>query len=159
MRRNASIRVLAVVAICLLAGMAYYLRDLKPALIAAQLTFSRDAFEAVLSQWSPEDLRRFNQHFTADYVFLVVYGALGWLLGRRLASSKGPSVQALRWLLPAAAVFDFIENVLHQVFLAFRPGGSPEPLYVVAGTAALLKFALIFAFTALAVRAWRRKPA
>ena len=84
-----------------------------------------------------------------------------------LSANPDPSATLIRLIvigtvpavIAALAFNDFIENVLHQVFLAFRPGGSPEPLYVVAGTAAVLKFALILAFAALAVRAWRRKPA
>lgn len=151
---------LGIVAACLLAGMACYLRGLEPALAAAQLTFSRGAFEAVLSNWSPEGLRRFGQHFAVDYVFLVAYGAFGWLLGRRLLAGGGRApAKVLPWLLPAASAFDLLENVLHQVFLASRPSGSPEPLYFVAGTSALLKFALILAFIVLAISAWRRQQA
>lgn len=143
-------------AACLLVGMAYYLRDLKPALVAAQLTFSRDAFEAVLSTWPAEGLRRFSQHFAADYVFLAAYGAFGWLLGRRLAVWNAPGAQVLPWLLPVAAVLDLAENVLHQFFVGMRPLGTHEVLYFVAGVSALFKFVLILAFALLAVYVWRR---
>lgn len=143
-------------AACLLVGMAYYLRDLQPPLVAAQLTFSRDAFEAVLSTWSAEGIRRFSQHFGADYVFLVAYGAFGWLLGRRLAVRNAPGAQVLPWLLPVAGVLDFVENVLHQIFVGMRPLGTHEVLYFVAGGSALFKFVLVLAFALLAVHAWRR---
>jgi hypothetical protein len=142
--------------ILLMAGMAAYLRDLEPSLLAAQFTFSRVSFEAVLSRWSPDQVARFAQHFKVDYLFLLVYGFFGWRFGRQRlfshrSASKGRSV--LPWLLPIAAAFDCLENMLHQSFLS-QPQGDSQ--YVLAGMAASAKWALTLAFLALAVHAWRK---
>lgn len=153
MKRNATVWTLGLLTIFLFASMAYYLRDLKPSIVAAQLSFSREGFESVLSCWPPEQVQRFSRHFAVDYVFLVVYGAFGWRLGRQLnALHPTPNKVSLLlpWLLPTAAVFDCAENVLHQTFLS-HPNGVLECAYFAAGLAALSKWCLTLVFIVLAV--------
>lgn len=153
---------LAILAAALLAAMTYLVGGLKPSLIAAQLSFSREAFDAIVGEWARTEgsLDRFNRHFAIDYVFIVVFSLLGFLLGRRLVSQRpaGTVPSMLPWLMPLAGIFDCIEDLLHQSFIAAGQQGAARLLYPVAGSAALAKHVLMIAFIALAVRAWRGKP-
>lgn len=159
MKRDTLLWLSGLLTVVLLAGMAWYLRDLKPNLVVAQLTFSREGFESVISSWAPDQVRRFGRHFSVDYVFIVVYAVFGWLLGHRLTGghlTKSSGTHLLPWLLPAAAAFDCLENMLHQAFLLHRPDGLQSGLYIAAGLAALAKWVLTLLFVALAIRAWRQ---
>ncbi|MGE3955915.1 MAG: hypothetical protein AB7H96_04285 [Vicinamibacterales bacterium] len=160
MKRDPVLWAVGFLGVCLLGSMGYYLHDLDPIPLAAQLTFSRESFNGVLSNWSADQVQRFKHHFAVDYVFLVVYGVFGWLLARRLASQRNviQGARLLPWLLPAAAAFDCVENLLHQVFTS-HPDEMASGLYTLAGTASLVKWSLSAVFGLLSGRAWRQNAA
>ena len=136
-------------ALALFAGMAWLTAPLQPGVPALQLTFSREAFEGVLSGWvaAGEDWR-FARHFWLDYPFALLYGWLGW----RWRSHGLPG-----WLLLGAAVADLLENTLHVSFLA-RPALWGNGAYLLAGWAAMVKFKLLAVAALVAgVRRWRRR--
>lgn len=112
---------------------------LRPGLLGAQFTFTERHFRSVVDQWGPEGLARFRSHFVLDYCFLACYGLFGLALGFALQS-------AVPWILPAAAVFDAIENLLHQRFATAAPNSLPKIAFLAAGVSSSMKWALIAAF-------------
>ena len=58
----------------------------------------------------------------------------------------------LRWILPAAALMDAGENLLHLCFIQ-SPGTLPAVLYSVAGSFATSKWLLIAGFAVTAIYA------
>lgn len=151
-------------------GMTFYLRDLAPSVLHAQLTFSSSGFEGVVGRWSPEMLERFRRHFVVDYGCIAAYSLFGAQLGRLLVRrlQQGRAVDSedtrraaatsdllsfvLPWALPSAGACDVIENTLELLFLAARPRLLFEPAYLAAGVAAAMKFALFGLFSLAAIR-------
>ena len=138
------------ISLALAVGLGIHTRSLKPRVFRAQLTFSEAAFRRVLAQWTPEGRELFAAHFRADYLFLVAYAGFGFFLARHFAPGPGvlPSwlMLALPWLLPLAAAFDAIENILHQRFLSVLPGTLPEIWFAISGAAASAKWLLSIIF-------------
>lgn len=147
---------LGLLAVSLMAGMGFYLRRLRPSLFRVQLTFSEVEFRRIVGGWTPEDRTRFAAHFAADYIFLLVYAVLGYTLGRYLlpsgATEPGFVLSLLPWLLPLAAAFDCVENLLHQRFIAAPAGELPAVWFRVAGIAAAIKWGLVGIFILLLVQ-------
>lgn len=148
----------AAAAVWLLA-LSVWLAPLSPGLVSLQLTFSADAFQRVLLSWSADDLARVRWHFVADTVLLALYACFGFLWARR-----SPAAQVLRrrWrlaamlALPLAALADLTENLLHQHLLDLPAGATAAAVvYLAAGLAASLKWALCLVFALLAVAARR----
>jgi hypothetical protein len=138
-------------------ALVIYLRRLQPPIVSAQLTYTEQGFRAVLVRWSPDGRERFRRHFAADYVFILLYGASGWLWGEGLQASRpaGLLADALALLLPAAAVFDCVENLLHQCFLRAKPGTLPAWLFALAGGAATAKFVTWGGFAGVLLASWQ----
>ena len=136
--------------VLLFAGMTVLLAPLKPGILALQCSFTRDSFHAVLAAWGDAGLRRYRAHLPVDFVFLLGYAAFGYLWTMQAARPTGPLAP---WLLPAAAVCDVLENLLH-LRLA-QTGVSAAPAwYAFTGTCSALKWALVFAFAGLVVVAF-----
>lgn len=136
-----------VTSVLLFAGMGIYTHPLSPSIPELQLTFTEEAFYKILNQWDASELVIFKGHFFIDFVFLLHYGVLGYLLTTRtlLFQNVKPSIKlAFAWMLPAAAVLDAVENFLHLYLVAAI--GATSPLYAVSGVVASLKWLLIFFF-------------
>lgn len=140
------VRLLAAIAVLLLAGMAVWLAPLQPGVLALQLSFTPRAFAFVIHSWSADDLARFRMHLPFDALFALVYGAFGFRLFSHSAALRRSAVAgAARWLLPLAAVLDLLENTAHAWLTALPRLDLPR-LYLAVGTAAALKWALVLAF-------------
>lgn len=137
-------------------ALAFYLRGLKPSIVSAQLTYTEQGFRAVLGRWPHDSRDRFSRHFAADYLFILLYGVSGWLAGPwpQAALPAGPLADLLPLLLPAAAVFDCVENLLHQRFLRAEPGALPAGLFALAGVAATAKFVAWGGFIGVLLARW-----
>ncbi|MFZ4288521.1 hypothetical protein [Variovorax sp. HJSM1_2] len=143
------------VVLVLSAGMSWYLRGLKPSILALQFCFTRRGFLAILVAWQTEGVARFKKHFVADYPYLVCYGLLGYALATQVSwLQQAPVGEALLgvlpWLLPLAAVFDLLENSLHRHLVRGQNAmHAPEALFLLAGSVATLKWLLVAGFLML----------
>jgi hypothetical protein len=146
-----TIAILALVCTVLLAGMGVYLLPLQPNMVALQtLVFTPAEFNAILNAWGPQGVVRFRNHLPVDGFFLLCYGALGYLLTLHTGLFSQWSVvarKAVSLMLPLAAAFDAVENLLQWHLTALQ--APAEPLwYLVSGTASMLKWLLIVLFVA-----------
>jgi len=130
-------------------GIGIYLRRIGLGILAIQFTFSEAAFHRVLSRWAPGELQRYRAHFVADYVFIALYAAFGWLLAQALLPAEKTASAFVAALLPLAALCDICENLLHQRFLRSPPCKVPGYWHRLAGLASCAKWMLIAAFTYL----------
>ncbi|MEY4376918.1 MAG: hypothetical protein RJB26_1468 [Pseudomonadota bacterium] len=153
-----SARMAVGLAVCLIVGLALVLfvamlvltAPLVPALPAIQLTFNREAFDAVLAAWVAQgEAWRFAWHFWLDVPFVLAYAWAGWCWRERQPLAG--------LLLVGAALADLLEDALHLWFLGWS-GSAPEGFYLVAGWAAMVKFKLwAVAGLVAGVRWWRRR--
>jgi hypothetical protein len=127
-------------------GIGVYLRRIGLGILTIQFTFSDTAFHRVLSRWPPGEVRRYRAHFVADYVFIALYAAFGWLIAHALLPADKDTSTVVATLLPIAALCDVCENLLHQQFLGAPPGVVPAHRYRLAGLASSAKWVLIVAF-------------
>lgn len=145
---------LGVAALLQFAALAWWLRGLEPTVLALQWTFTPEGFAQVLQAWSDADRARFLAHLPWDMALLLTYAAFGLRLAAHAPALHrvGPAARALaRVALPAAAVFDAVENLLHaQLVPATGPG--PAWLHALAGGSAALKWAGVA--SCLLVWAW-----
>ncbi len=147
-----------VAALSIFVGMAWYLAPLRPGPLALQLTFSPAAFAAVIHSWSPGDLERYRAHLPCDFVLLVCYGVFGWSLVSRTRLFQGVPKwlrEIVRWMLPLAALFDAVEDLLHGWLTAMPRFGVVLP-YVVSGSCSVLKWILLIGFAVAAALALAR---
>lgn len=144
-------------ALALFAGIAWHLSPLDPGIVALQFSFSRQSFQLILDAWRPEGRTLYRSHFTADFALLVCYGALGYLVAEKTQLFRRHSaVRRLgAWLLPAAALSDALENVLHLRLIADGP--ETDPLYAAAALFASLKWTVFSAFLVLVAGALVRR--
>lgn len=152
------IRLLAVVVLALLAGIGWYLAPLNPNILALQFAFTPQAFGEVIHRWPAEHLARYRAHLPFDFLLLLAYAVLGYLIAARTALFVLlPTLlrHFARWLLPLAASFDAAENVLHWWLTAAPRFGVPLP-YLLAAGCSVFKWALLFAFGLLALYALAR---
>ena len=155
MRRSS---VIGVLALALFVTLGVYLWPLTPSILALQFTFSEPAFQAVLEKWQPSGLHLYRSHFPADFVLLALYGIFGFLFGKQFSTSHQVTVghaQVMVWSLPAAAMADAGENLLHLLLTNGQPNHA-QVLYAIAGVAACVKWLAFIAFT-LSVFAASRK--
>ncbi len=148
----------------LLTGLAVYLMPLRPNIVALQFTFSPEAFQAVLNDWQPEGVARFRAHLPIDGVLLLCYGAYGYLQTTRthlFASFSDSARGFIASMLPLAAFFDAVENLMH--FLLTNPGAPPNPpMAFYAGCSSTLKWTFLSLFLLCVihsvgvVRWWKR---
>lgn len=145
--------------LAMLLGFAVFLAPLKPGVVVLQLSFGSAAFTHVLQDWGPSGVELFRLHLRVDYVFMLCYGALGYLLATEtelLASRSAQARRVVALLLPVAAAFDVVENLLHGKLIDLE-ASHPESMYRLAGAMASAKWALIALFVVLMVRAALRR--
>lgn len=138
----------SIASILLFVAMGIYTHPLSPSIPELQLTFTEEGFYKILNQWDAREFAIFKGHFFIDFVFLLHYGVLGYVLTTRtrLFRHLNPALKAaFTWMLPGAAVLDAVENVLHLSMIAVFDSISPW-LYLVAGGIATFKWLLILFF-------------
>jgi hypothetical protein len=148
-------------AVALLAGLAWYLSPLEPGVVALQFAFTPSAFGEIIHFWSPEDLLRYRRHLPVDFLLLATYGAFGYLLVTRTSlfgSRSQPLRRAASWVLPVAALFDATENALHWWLTEVPRFGVPL-VYAASASFSFLKWALIVGFGLLVAYALSRVDA
>lgn len=145
-------------ALALFAGLAWFLSPLEPNVLMLQLAFTPEAFGRVVHAWPAPHLQRYLAHLPLDGLLLVSYGLFGYLLATRTTLFLRSSLavqQWARWLLPLAALFDAIENLL-QAWLASAPRFDVPWLYALSATGSSLKWLLLLAFAGLMIQALAR---
>ena len=150
-----SIRAIGIVSVSLFAAMAIYTSSLDPSIPAIQLTFTEHAFNSILDKWSPSQVEIFKWHFFIDYLFLISYGLLGYLISKRtglFARFSQTTRKLLAISLPVAASADAVGNTRHLIFL-YGAGPFAQAQYFAAGTVASIKWLLILVFVAFAAYA------
>lgn len=107
------------------AHLIYLVRLLRPNILVLQLTFHSAAYWEILRQWGDLGLRAYQAHFPYDFVHLLVYASFGYVLARHgglFQSAEARSMRLTAWLLPLAAGFDLVENLLQLYLLGQTPG-------------------------------------
>ena len=139
-------------AVVLLAAMVRLDQPLRTAaaphgIVSFELAGTPDAAQSILASWGPDGRRQAFLSLRLDYVFLVAYALVLWMLCRMVASAwpdgyrrtrrTGSILANAQW---AAALLDAIENSMLQMILAGSLGAlQPQ----VARWCALVKFTLI----------------
>lgn len=152
---------LGLAAVTLFGAIALMLAPLEPGVLALQFAATPHAFGAVVHAWGEDGVARYRAHLPWDFALLVAYGAFGWVLAHRTALFAGWRARERRLaaaLLPAAALADAVENLLH-LWLTAAPRFDAAEVYALAAAAAGLKWCALLAF-ALCVAAVlaRRAP-
>ena len=140
-------------ALGILLALAAYLAPLHPPLVALQFTFSREAFEAVASQWGEQGVALFRSHLYPDFGLMAAYALYGVCSVRYTRLFQMRFVPPIFWyaIMPLAALADVAENTLHLAITV--PQAQPQDWwYCAAGVSASLKFALIAFFLLTAIR-------
>ena len=140
-------------ALGILLALGAYLAPLQPPLLALQLTFSREAFDAVAAQWGAQGVALFRSHLLPDFALIAAYALYGVCTVRYTRLFHMRFVPPIFWyaILPLAASADVLENTLHLAITA--PQAQVQDWwFFAAGTCAALKFALIAFFLLVAVR-------
>lgn len=153
-RRN-TIVVLAVgltVAAVLLTAMVRLDQPLRTAaaphgIVSFELAGTPAMVQAILASWGSDGRRQALLSLRLDYLFLIAYALVLWMLCRMVASAwpdryrrlsrTGSIVGNAQW---AAALLDVIENSMLQIILAGSLAALPP---LVARWCALVKFTLI----------------
>ena len=103
-----SLKWVAAATVLLFLGLGVYLSPLQPGVVALQLTWSPEAFAAVVQAWGPEGVERFRRHLPVDGLLLWSYGTLGYLLTTRTAFLHPAALRftprGVAGLLPFAAL-------------------------------------------------------
>jgi hypothetical protein len=142
------IHALTLLTALLFATLLWQARPLSPSIPQLQLTFTPEAFMALLNQWSSADVARFHDHFFFDFLFLAAYGLWGWVLVQQSEWVQPSGTSAARlwaWCTPAASCMDALENILH-LHLVFTPGPFQASEYLLAGSVATAKWVLLLVF-------------
>lgn len=153
-----AVRVAGLASAMLLAYLAWFLSPLEPGVLALQFAFSPRAFAEVVHQWSAEDLARYRAHLPIDGLLLLSYALFGILVATRtrLFSGDGPvAMRRAAAVLPAAALCDALENLMHWWLTGAPRFGVPWAYALAAGLASL-KWLGLLGFAWLSVRALRR---
>ena len=148
-------------AVLLFAGLAWYLAPLNPGVLSLQFAATPRAFGAVVHAWPAEHLARYRAHLPVDGLLLLAYGSFGYLLATRSLwmAALSPRMRWMAtWALPAAALFDAVENALHWWLTELPRFGVPL-VYGLAAAASGLKWLLIVVFMLLLSHALARRSA
>lgn len=151
------------IALALFVGLAVYLAPLNPSLVALQLSFTQVGFTSILAAWKPQGVALFRTHLPVDGVLLLAYGVFGYTFVNRSNFFGLYSVatrKRLAYLLPAAALADCAENVMHWMLTspdaAAGSVGMDWP-YALAGGCATLKWLGLTGFGLSFAMAWARR--
>lgn len=140
-------------ALGILLALGVYLAPLQPPLVALQLTFSREAFDAVAAQWGEQGVALFRKHLYPDFALMAAYALYGVCTVRYTRLFHMRFVPPIFWyaIMPLAALADVAENMLHLAITA--PQAQPlDWWYCAAGISASIKFGLIVLFLLVIVR-------
>lgn len=117
--------------------------DAAPLLFQFQFSYNAAAFQELLNSISSAQLQALQQHFVIDHIHPLWYSVLAfsltaWLLNLNQLSS--------RWNLALYPAFvlglaDVLENSIHEPWFQLQAAPS-DPLVLIAGTAATLKWSL-----------------
>lgn len=129
---------------------------LSPPLLALQLAPTPEAFGRVLDRWQAPGIALYRAHFVPDFMLLACYGLFGALFARQVLRGGRARRAAAAAALPAAALCDAAENLLHLQLLS-APAALDAALVAAAFGASVLKWLLILAFTVLVATGWRRR--
>lgn len=149
-----------IAAVTLFAALGWYLAPLKPNILALQFAFTPRSFGAVIHVWPPEHLARYRAHLPVDGLLLLAYGTWGYLFASGnglMARLRGVARCVGMWALPAAAVFDAVEDGLHW-WLTESPRFDLLLPYWLAAFSACLKWIMALAFLAAVLYAVSRAP-
>jgi len=153
-----SVWISGLIALALFGGLAWYLRPLDPGVLALQLAWTPRAFGKIVHLWSATDLARYRSHLPVDFALLAAYGSFGYLVATQTGvfRGRGPWYRRLgTWLLPAAALFDALENAFHWWLTEVPRFGMPL-VYAASAGCAWLKWLLIIGFLLLSAHALAR---
>jgi len=129
--------------------LGYLVHQLRPNIFILQLSFDADSYWAILRGWGDEGLRAYRAHFPYDFMHLVIYALFGRVLATRAGLFSPAEARLARrtaWLLPLAAAFDLLENLL-QLRLLAGPFGAPSPAIPLSAICSTVKWALALVFT------------
>ncbi len=160
LRRPPIIVLTGVIAFVLLWRMSGSRESSSASVIALQLAFTPENFQAVLDDWGAAGVAHFQSTIWLDYLYPIAYAAFlaGLVAALRRERPQAPW-QAVFLMPMAAAILDYIENTLHLIILTDTAHLS-APLIALASVAAALKWGLI-ALVFLAIlfslvsRVWR----
>lgn len=126
-------------------------------LIKLQLTFSAAEFNQLLTQATPEQILALQQHYLFDYVHPIWYGLLALSLTSVLFNLNGFSQRSNIWLWPAVIFpsLDVLENALHSPWI-YQYAQATDPMVLIAGTAASIKWSLAACYILAALILWAR---
>lgn len=155
-----SVALWGLVSLALLIGLGAYLAPLQPNLVALQLTFTPEAFNAVLAAWQPAGVTLYRSHLPVDGLLLLSYGVWGYLLGstsQLFSHASDASRRMVSLLTPLAALADSGENLLHWLLTGPQAHFAPW-VYTLSGVCASLKWTGFVALGGAVVWAvvWRR---
>ena len=124
--------------------MGYLLRDVGTQLISLQLTVDAEAFQAILSAWTPAQWAQYQGHFLPDFFYPLAYGAvLAGLMAKMMDRHRlGHRWQWVLWLPAVAVLADYCENSLHLIMSNQGLLIAPEWVPIAFGFA-LLKWILL----------------
>lgn len=141
------------------ANLVSMVTSLHPTILALQLSFSAESFWHVIDMWGPAGVAIYRATFAYDNVHPFIFGAFGYLVVSRTTLFSNVRDSARRFFLfslPAAGVFDLLENGAHLYLLA-QPPGSGALIVPLSGTCSAIKWGLAVLFAlALAARIFRR---
>ncbi len=137
-------------------NLALILDPLSPSFFAMQFAFTPERYAEILQAWGPTGIERYQSHFAFDLLHPLLFGALGWIAVRTSPIFEGLTAsreRIVRWLLPLAAGFDYIENSC-QLKLLSVPLGKLDWLIPVSATCATIKWALAAVFVICLLWRW-----
>lgn len=157
-RRRHALWLSGALVVILAAIVAWIVAPLSPGVLVLQFAWTPRTFGEIVHLWPPEDLARYRAHLWVDGALLLAYGVLGYLLGTQTRLFAPLSLRLRRlapFVLPLAAAFDAVENVL-QAWLTAMPRFDVAPVYLASAACSALKWGLLFVFGALLLWALAR---
>lgn len=128
--------------------LLYLFGGLRPNILCLQLSFSAVRYWDVLSAWGADGLQVYREHFAADMLHLCIYALFGHVVATRgglFAEREARASGRLARLLPLAALFDLVENLL-QLHLLAGPFGAPSVAIPVSAACSSVKWGLAVVF-------------
>ena len=124
--------------------LAYLLGGLRPNILTLQLTFHAGRYWEILGLWGELGQRAYQGHFGYDGVQDLIKADIGNLLATRSVLYPAAEAQAMArtaWMLPGAALFDLLENLLQLQVLA-GPFGAQTAAIPLSALCAACKWGL-----------------